>query len=148
MQFLGKQMTFLELAKKILEEEGRPLSAQEISKLALSKGYYKVRIKDKAPPATRLLESVSLALEGGEVIISEGDKPVARLVPFAETEERRRVADLNEGEIWASDNFDEPLISTTSPGQKRVAGLHRGAAWVSEDFDEPLPDGFWLGSDE
>jgi antitoxin (DNA-binding transcriptional repressor) of toxin-antitoxin stability system len=140
-------MTFLELAKKILEEEGRPLSAQEISTLALSKGYYKVRSKDKAPPATRLLALVSLALEGDEVIISEGDKPVARLIPFAKTG-RRRVADLNKGEIWTSDDLDEPLTSGTSPRRKRVAGLHRGVTWMSEDFDEPLPDEFWLGGNE
>jgi antitoxin (DNA-binding transcriptional repressor) of toxin-antitoxin stability system len=63
----------------------------------------------------RLPELVSLALEGNEVIISEGDRPVARLVPI------------------------------TSPGRKRVMGLHRGAAWMSEDFDDPLPDEFWLG---
>ena len=91
-------MTFLELAKKILEEEGRPLSAEEIWTLAQSKGYYKqVRNKGKTPPATRLPGLVSLALEGNEVIISEGDKPVARLVPFAETGQRR-VAGLNKDE--------------------------------------------------
>ncbi|HEV7889488.1 MAG TPA: type II toxin-antitoxin system prevent-host-death family antitoxin [Pyrinomonadaceae bacterium] len=56
----------------------------------------------------RLSELVSLALEGNEVIISEGDKPVARLVPFSH-EEGRRVADLNKGEIWTSDDFDDPL---------------------------------------
>jgi antitoxin (DNA-binding transcriptional repressor) of toxin-antitoxin stability system len=67
---------------------------------------------------TRLPELLSLALEGNEVIISEGDKPVARLVPIPST------------------------------GRKRVMGLHRGAAWMSEDFDEPLPDEFWLGGDE
>ena len=64
----------------------------------------------------RLPELVSLALEGNEVIISEGDKPVARLVPFAETK------------------------------QQRVAGLNRGEIWVSDDFDEPLPDEFWTGT--
>jgi antitoxin (DNA-binding transcriptional repressor) of toxin-antitoxin stability system len=66
----------------------------------------------------RLPELVSLALEGNEVIISEGDRPVARLVPIPPT------------------------------GQMRVAGLNRGAVWMSEDFDDPLPDEFWLGSDE
>lgn len=67
----------------------------------------------------RLPELVSLALEGNEVIISEGDKPVARLVPI------------------------------TSTGRKRVMGLHRGVvAWMSDDFDEPLPDEFWVGGDE
>lgn len=29
--------------------------------------------------------------------------------------------------------------------QVRVAGLHRGNVWMSEDFNEPLPDEFWLG---
>jgi antitoxin (DNA-binding transcriptional repressor) of toxin-antitoxin stability system len=66
----------------------------------------------------RLPELVSLALEGNEVILSEGDRPVARLVPIS------------------------------SPGRKRVMGLHRGSAWISDDFDEPLPDEFWLGGDE
>lgn len=65
----------------------------------------------------RLPELVPLALEGNEVIISEGDKPVARLVPFLE-EGGRRVADLNKGEIW-----------------------------VSDDFDDPLPDEFWAGAE-
>jgi antitoxin (DNA-binding transcriptional repressor) of toxin-antitoxin stability system len=65
----------------------------------------------------RLPELVSLALEGNEVIISEGDRPVARLVPFSGTG-RGRVADLNKGEIWMSD-----------------------------DFDDPLPDEFWMGSE-
>ena len=29
--------------------------------------------------------------------------------------------------------------------QSRVAGLHRGNVWMSEDFNEPLPEEFWLG---
>jgi antitoxin (DNA-binding transcriptional repressor) of toxin-antitoxin stability system len=66
----------------------------------------------------QLPELLSFTQEGNEVIISEGDRPVARLVPIP------------------------------SSGRKRVLGLHRGTAWTSEDFDEPLPDGFWLGGDE
>ena len=65
----------------------------------------------------RLPELVSLALEGNEVIISEGDRPVARLVPFA------------------------------GAGQKRVADLNKGEIWMSDDFDEPLPDEFWMGTE-
>jgi len=65
----------------------------------------------------QLPELLTLALEGNEVIISEGDKPVARLVPV------------------------------TTSKHKRVAGLNRGAIWMSEDFDEPLPDGFWTGAE-
>lgn len=26
----------------------------------------------------------------------------------------------------------------------RIPGLHKGQVWMSEDFNEPLPDEFWL----
>jgi antitoxin (DNA-binding transcriptional repressor) of toxin-antitoxin stability system len=64
------------------------------------------------PPLSELLE---LARAGDEVVIVEGDRPLARLVPVAQG--------VNE----------------------RIAGLHRGAIWTSDDFDAPLPDEFWTG---
>jgi antitoxin (DNA-binding transcriptional repressor) of toxin-antitoxin stability system len=63
----------------------------------------------------QLSELVSLALAGAEVLITDGEKPVARLVPVS------------------------------SPGKKRIAGLHKGAMTASDDFDDPLPDEFWFG---
>ncbi|MDQ3255575.1 MAG: type II toxin-antitoxin system prevent-host-death family antitoxin [Acidobacteriota bacterium] len=63
----------------------------------------------------QLSDLLALALDGNEVIITEGGKPVARLVPI------------------------------TSPQKKRIAGLNRGKVWASADFDEPLPDEFWVG---
>ena len=66
---------------------------------------------------SQLPELLSLALKGDEVIIAEGDRPVARLVPIKQT------------------------------GQPRVPDLHRGEIWMSDDFDEPLPDEFWLGEE-
>jgi restriction system protein len=30
----------------------------------------------------------------------------------------------------------------------RIPGLHQGEIWMSEDFNEPLADEFWLGEDE
>ena len=36
---------------------------------------------------------------------------------------------------------DRKSISTRTPG------LHQGEIWRSEDFNEPLPDEFWLGED-
>jgi antitoxin (DNA-binding transcriptional repressor) of toxin-antitoxin stability system len=62
---------------------------------------------------TPLSELVSLALEGNEVIIADDNKPVARLVPISES------------------------------NQRRIPGLNRGEIWTSEDFDEPLPESFW-----
>ncbi|MDJ0617244.1 MAG: DUF2281 domain-containing protein [Calothrix sp. MO_192.B10] len=29
--------------------------------------------------------------------------------------------------------------------QQRVLGLHQGEIWMSEDFNDPLPDEFWTG---
>ena len=63
-----------------------------------------------------LSELVSLALEGNEIIIEEDNKPVARLVPILPSK------------------------------QSRVPGLNRGQIWTSDDFDEPLPDSLWTGT--
>lgn len=62
---------------------------------------------------TSLSELVSLALKGNEVIITEDEKPLARLIPISESK------------------------------QPRTPGLSRGEIWTSEDFDEPLPESFW-----
>lgn len=36
-------------------------------------------------------------------------------------------------------------IVASKQGSQRVPGLHNGQVWMSEDFNEPLPDKFWLG---
>jgi antitoxin (DNA-binding transcriptional repressor) of toxin-antitoxin stability system len=56
---------------------------------------------------------LSLALGGAEIIFTQDDKPVARLAPVAE----------------------EETVPTST--KKRVSGLHRGQIWVSDDFDDP-----------
>lgn len=61
---------------------------------------------------TQLPKLLSLVTEGNEVIIAEGDKPVAKIVPIL------------------------------SHLQTRIAGLNRGKIWISDDFDDPLPDKF------
>lgn len=48
-----KQLTFFELAKRVLEEEKKPLSAEEIWEIAKQKGYdHEVGSKGKTPPRT------------------------------------------------------------------------------------------------
>ena len=64
---------------------------------------------------TRLFELLGAVTAGTEFTLTEGNKPVARLVPVT-----------------------PPIVS-------RVAGLHVGAIWARDDFDEPLPDAFWSG---
>lgn len=60
---------------------------------------------------------LAIASQGGEAIITQDGKPLARLVPIVQ------------------------------PKKKRVAGLNRGSIWTSDDFDEPLPDEFWTGQE-
>lgn len=52
-----------------------------------------------------LADVLSLAREGNEVIITEGDTPVAKLTPLP----KKRTLGLREGMGWMSDDFDEPL---------------------------------------
>jgi antitoxin (DNA-binding transcriptional repressor) of toxin-antitoxin stability system len=73
----------------------------------------------EATPLT--LEQLLAELEHhGEVLLTRGDDPVARL---------------------------SPVEKVVTP-KERILGLHEGQAWVSEDFDDELPDSFWLGDDE
>ena len=65
----------------------------------------------------KLQDLLAHVLAGHEVIITDRGQPVARLVPVAPAK------------------------------KKRVAGLNRGTIWTSEDFDQPLPDEFWLGQE-
>jgi prevent-host-death family protein len=70
---------------------------------------------DEAPPL--LAELVRLTQGGTQIVITDAGVPVARLVP--------------------ADPSDGP----------RIAGLNEGEAWISDDFDAELPDEFWLGKE-
>lgn len=64
-----------------------------------------------------LSELLSLVSEGTEIVVTQNDAPLARILPP-----------------------DATLKS-------RVPGLHPGAFVVADDFDEPLPDEFWTGTE-
>lgn len=57
---------------------------------------------------TRLSQLVAQAEAGEEVIITRGDKPVARLVPF-ENKPVRRLFGAMKGMLPIDDRFFEPL---------------------------------------
>lgn len=65
----------------------------------------------------QLAELLEIVAHDGEIVIAQNGKPLARLEPVPRTK------------------------------KKRVAGLNRGTIWTSEDFDAPLPDDFWLGKE-
>jgi antitoxin (DNA-binding transcriptional repressor) of toxin-antitoxin stability system len=71
---------------------------------------------------TSLKDVVALAKKEAEVVLTEGHKPVAKMVTLA-----------------------GPPAKLPAAPQPRKLGLHPGACVVSDDFDKPLPDEFWLG---
>jgi antitoxin (DNA-binding transcriptional repressor) of toxin-antitoxin stability system len=73
---------------------------------------------------TSLKDMVALAKEEAEVVLTEGHKPVAKILPFA-----------------------GPPVKAPAAPQQRKLGLHPGAWVASDDFDKPLPDDFWLGKE-
>ncbi len=85
---------------------------------------------DKTVDATEaqanLVDLLTFVREGHEVLISDGDRPVARLVPVSDGE--------------TAESTDPPRRK-----RKRTLGLTRGAGWMAPDFYDPLPDSFWLG---
>ena len=64
-----------------------------------------VNIHEAKTHLSRLLARVAA---GEEVIISKAGRPIARLVPIR-TRNKDRVPGQDEGKIWISDDFDEPL---------------------------------------
>ena len=56
---------------------------------------------------TNFSKLVSRVEEGEEIVIQRGDVPVAKLVPY--TQPPKRLAGSLKGQIWISDDFDEPL---------------------------------------
>jgi len=62
---------------------------------------------DISESQTNLTEMLSLVRTGTEIILTEGNKAIARLIPIES--DRPRVLGLHSGSVWMSDDFDEPL---------------------------------------
>ncbi len=74
-----------------------------------------VQTIDLLKTPTDLKKLLSFVNKGEEILLTEGSKPVARVLPMFTSE------------------------------AARVPGLHAGAIWMSDDFDAPLSDEFWMG---
>jgi prevent-host-death family protein len=55
----------------------------------------------------RLSDLLGMVKAGGEVTLTDGDRPIARLVP-AKVASKSRVPGLHAGMISTTDDFDEP----------------------------------------
>ena len=56
---------------------------------------------------TQLSSLIERVTDGEEIVIRRGRQPVAKLVRYDEPASRRRMGALR-GQIWMSDDFDEP----------------------------------------
>ena len=65
-------------------------------------------IKNLYEAKTELSSLVERAAKGEEIIIAKNGEPMARLVPYESTKDRR-VPGCGKGKIWISDDFDAPL---------------------------------------
>lgn len=81
-------------------------SAEEISHLGT------VNVHEAKTHLSRLLERVE---RGEEIVIARAGKPIAKLVAI-EPVVKRRPMGLYKGQIWMSDDFDDPLPWQIFPG--------------------------------
>ena len=65
----------------------------------------KVNIHQAKTHLSRLLQRVA---GGEEVTIAHAGVPVARLVPIARSQTKRKLG-IDKGKIWIADDFDAPL---------------------------------------
>ena len=72
-----------------------------------------VNVHDAKTHLSRLLERVE---HGEEIVIARAGKPIARLVPFERSPAGKRPLGLYKGQIWMSEDFDEPLPWQIFPG--------------------------------
>lgn len=56
-----------------------------------------------------LVELIKRALSGEDVVLSEGDKPLARLVPMTLREPPRQPGSARVDILYVAPDFDEPL---------------------------------------
>lgn len=67
---------------------------------------YLVNIHEAKTQLSKLLEQV----QGGEdVVIAKAGAPIVRMIPYALPKRKIALPGAMEGEIWMSDDFDEPL---------------------------------------
>jgi prevent-host-death family protein len=58
---------------------------------------------------TQLSKLIQAALDGREVVIAKGNKPVVRLVVMPESRSKRKIGNAKGLVLSMADDFDEPL---------------------------------------
>ncbi|MDZ8051597.1 MAG: DUF2281 domain-containing protein [Aulosira sp. ZfuVER01] len=73
-------------------------------------------------------------------VVDTTSKLITKLKNLA-PEQQQQVLDFVE---FLAQKYPQPQ----APPDKRVLGLNQGEIWMSDDFNDPLPDEFWLGEGE
>ncbi|ALF54351.1 hypothetical protein ACX27_18320 [Nostoc piscinale CENA21] len=68
---------------------------------------------------------------------------IAKLQTLA-PEQQQQVLDFVE---FLMQKYAQPEKNQETP-QQRILGLNEGQIWMSDDFNDPLPDEFWMGEGE
>ncbi|WGV27877.1 DUF2281 domain-containing protein [Halotia branconii] len=70
-------------------------------------------------------------------VVDTTSELIAKLQTLA-PEQQQQVLDFVE---FLAQKYAQP----EQPPQKRIPDLNKGEIWMSDDFNDPLPDEFWLG---
>ena len=84
---------------------------------------------------TQLSQLVKEAAAGAEIIIAKAGQPMARLVPLAKETPVQRTPGRLKGQIWMSDDFDDPLPPDI------LAAFHGEGDNPDDLLHRPLPTG-------
>jgi len=63
---------------------------------------------DVAEAKENLGELIEAAIKGEEIVISQDNQPVVKLIPVSQVKHRPQFGSA-QGLVWISDDFDEPL---------------------------------------
>ncbi|MBD2595272.1 DUF2281 domain-containing protein [Nostoc spongiaeforme FACHB-130] len=73
-------------------------------------------------------------------VVDTTSELIAKLQNLA-PEQQQQVLDFVE---FLIQKYAQPEKTQETP-QQRILGLHEGEIWMSDDFNDPLPDEFWMG---
>lgn len=65
-----------------------------------------VNITEAKAQLSRLVEEVQ---SGGRVVIGKAGRPVAVLVSYRDSPERRHLGGWRDADVWVAEDFDDPL---------------------------------------
>jgi len=98
-----------------------------------------ISIQDLPQSTRELLASLN---DTDEIIVSDGDKPIAKISPPPTPSPAPSTT------LPTAASIAPPLDLSFDPSKPREFGFWAGKVWVAPDFDDPLPDSFWLGEDQ